>query len=81
MLAALYYQLTEKLAVPRALTTELPDGVVAQERGGAVFLQNYAAEERTVSLTNTMLDMLTGSRYVGKVTLPAYGVCVLKNND
>ncbi len=77
MLAAWYGELIRALKIPRALPTELPDGVVAQERGGAVFLQNYAPERRIVALPGRMRDLLTDTVAEKEICLPAYGVCVL----
>lgn len=77
-LNALYRRLAERAGLPRAMDTELPYGVVAVERGGAVFLQNYSGEERTVALDKAYHELLTDRDVSGEVTLPICGVMVLK---
>lgn len=77
-LNALYRRLAERARLPRAMDTELPYGVVAVERGGVVFLQNYSGEERTVALDKAYHELLTDRDVSGEVTLPICGVMVLK---
>ena len=77
-LNALYCRLAERAGLPRAMDTELPYGVVAVERGGVVFLQNYSGEERTVALDKAYHELLTDRDVSGEVTLPVCGVMVLK---
>ena len=77
-LNALYRRLAERAGLPRAMDTELPYGVVAVERGGAVFLQNYSGEARTVALDKAYHELLTDRDVSGEVTLPICGVMVLK---
>lgn len=77
-LSALYRRLAERAGLPRAMDTELPYGVVAVERGGVVFLQNYSGEERTVALDRAYHELLTDRDVSGEVTLPICGVMVLK---
>ena len=77
-LNALYRRLAERAGLPRAMDTELPYGVVAVERGGVVFLQNYSGEERTVALDKAYHELLTDRNVSGEVTLPVCGVMVLK---
>ena len=77
-LNALYRRLAERAGLPRAMDTELPYGVVAVERGGVVFLQNYSGEERTVALDKAYHELLTDRNVSGEVTLPICGVMVLK---
>ncbi len=77
-LNALYRRLAERVGLPRAMDTELPYGVVAVERGGVVFLQNYSGEERTVALDKAYHELLTDRDVSGEVTLPVCGVMVLK---
>ena len=77
-LNALYRRLAERAGLPRAMDTELPYGVVAVERGGVVFLQNYSGEERTVALDKAYHELLTDRDVSGEVTLPICGVMVLK---
>ena len=77
-LNALYRRLAERAGLPRAMDTELPYGVVAVERGGVIFLQNYSGEERTVALDKAYHELLTDRDVSGEVTLPVCGVMVLK---
>ena len=77
-LNVLYRRLAERAGLPRAMDTELPYGVVAVERGGVVFLQNYSGEERTVALDKAYHELLTDRDVSGEVTLPVCGVMVLK---
>ena len=77
-LNALYRRLAERAGLPRAMDAELPYGVVAVERGGVVFLQNYSGEERTVALDKAYHELLTDRNVSGEVTLPVCGVMVLK---
>ncbi len=76
-LDALYRRLIAEHALPRALPCELPEGVAAQERGGAVFLQNWRAESRTVPTGRAWRDLLTGETLTGAVPLGPLGVRVL----
>lgn len=77
-LNAIYRRLADGLSLRRALPDGLPHGVVATERGGAVFLQNYSGQARPVSLSGAYTDLLTGEAVSGAFTLPANGVMVLK---
>ena len=60
------------------MDTELPYGVVAVERGGVVFMQNYSGKECTVALDKAYHELLTDRDVSGEVTLPICGVMVLK---
>lgn len=77
-LNAFYRRLQSVPDCPRAMDTELPYGVVAVERGGVVFLQNYSGKERTVALDKAYHELLTDRDVSGEVTLPICGVMVLK---
>ena len=77
-LNALYRRLAEKAKLPRAMDVELPHGVVAVDRSGVVFLQNYANAPQDVTLDKCYIDLLTGERLNGTITLPVCGVKVLK---
>lgn len=77
-LNAFYRRLAERAGLPRAMDTEFPYGVVAVERGGVVFLQNYSGKERTVALDKAYHELLTDRDVSGEVTLPICGVMVLK---
>ena len=80
-LDAIYADIAAELALPRAMTQALPAGVIATERGGAVFLQNYAGQPAQVILTDAYTDLLTGGKVQGAVTLPTNGVMVLVKDN
>ena len=76
-LDAIYADLASQLALPRALPDALPEGVVATERGGAVFLQNYSGKEQRFTLSGAYTDLLTGQAVSGDTAMPENGVMVL----
>ena len=76
-LDAIYADIAEKLALPKALNQPLPEGVIATERGGAIFLQNYSGKDQQVVMEGKYTDMITGAEVVGTVVMPANGVMVL----
>ncbi|MGN0746386.1 MAG: beta-galactosidase [Aristaeellaceae bacterium] len=77
-LDAIYADIVDALGIVRALPDELPEGVVATERGGAVFLQNYSGQARQVSLSEEYTDLLTGTVVTGDFDMPVNGVMVLQ---
>lgn len=83
-LDAFHGAIASRLALPRAIDAELPEGVTANLREGEngerfVFLTNFASEPRTVDLGaaryRNLLDK--GSEAAGSVTLPPFGVMAL----
>ncbi len=80
-LDAIYADLAGELALPRALEDELPDGVVATERGGAIFLQNYSGKPQQVILSGRYIDLITGMAVQGAFTMPTNGCMVLVNAE
>lgn len=76
-LDAIYQSIVSDLHLTRALPDALPAGVIATERGGAAFLQNYSGKEQTVTLSGSYTDMITGKAVSGTFTLPVNGVMVL----
>ncbi len=76
-LTALLDGICRSLGIPRALSVPLPEGVVARDRGGCVFLQNYSGREQTVTLPDPRTDLLTGASLSGEITLPVCGVMAL----
>ncbi len=76
-LDAIYADLAAALCLPRALEDELPVGVIATERGGAVFLQNYAGSPQQVILGDPYTDLLTGKAVQGAFTMATNGCMVL----
>ena len=76
-LDAIYADLAGELALPRALTDALPEGVIATERGSAIFLQNYSGKPRQVTLTDAYTDLLTGEAVSGSFDFAVNGVKVL----
>ena len=77
-----YAGLVRKLRLKSALGTPLPEGVTAQLREGDaadyVFLMNFSEAEKAVRLPGAYLDLLSGEKQPAELTLPAYGVKVLK---
>ena len=76
-LDAIYADIADKLDLPKAMNQELPQGVIATERGGAIFLQNYSGKEQQVVFADKYTDMITGQTVEGAYTMPANGVLVL----
>ena len=77
-LDAIYTDIVDALGIVRALPDALPEGVVATERGGAIFLQNYSGQARQVSLAAEYTDLLTDTVVTGDFDMPANGVMVLQ---
>ena len=77
-LNALYARLAEKAGLPKAMAEKLPQGVVAVERGGVIFLQNYAGEPRRVTLAQPYEELLSGTTLSGEIQLPVCAVLVLR---
>lgn len=77
-LNAYYNRLIAQLDLPKALPDALPVGVVATERSGCVFLQNYSGVQQHLTLSCSYTELLTGRTVSGELLLPAFGVMVLK---
>jgi len=80
-----YGRLIEDLDIQKVLDTELPEGVTAQKRSDGendyVFVMNFADDEKTVDLGDEELeDMINGGQVKGEVTLPGYGLRILKRS-
>jgi len=76
-LDAIYSDIAQELGLTRALPDSLPQGVIATERGGAIFLQNFSGQEQRFTLSETYTDLLTDET-TQNITMPANGVMVLK---
>ena len=76
-LDAIYADIADELELSRAMNQELPRGVIATERGGAVFLQNYSGKAQQVVFEEKYTDMITGAAVEGEHIMPANGVMVL----
>ena len=76
-LDAIYADIADELALPRALQETLPEGVIATERGGAVFLQNYSGKAQQIAYSGKYTDMITGQAVEGEYVMPTNGVMVL----
>ncbi len=74
----MYCDLVERLGVSRAMYQAMPEGVVATERGGVIFLQNYSEQEQSAVLDDCYVDLLTGEQVSGGVQLAVNGVMVLQ---
>lgn len=78
-----YGKLIEDLGIEKVLDNELPQGVTAQKRTDGdndfIFVMNFADEEKLVDLGDTdFVDMIDGGEVKGEVTLPGYGIRILK---
>ena len=83
LLDAFYAKLIARKNLPRALRDDQPEGVAAQARGNEngvfTFVSNYSGKPADALLGSTpRVDLLSGATVSGKVTLPPYGVMVLK---
>ena len=76
-LDAIYAAIAGELSLKCALTDTLPHGVIATERGGAVFLQNYSGQRQQVTLADAYTDLITGKAVSGSFELEVNGVLVL----
>ncbi len=77
-LNAIYDDVAASLRLTRALPDPLPAGVVATERGGIIFLQNYAPAPQPLHLSSPYLDLLTSTPLEGDVVLEKNGVWVME---
>ena len=77
-LDAIYTDIVNELGLEKALPAELPKGVIATARGGAVFLQNFSGKEQTVALDGSYTDLLTGKTANGTAELAVNGIMVLQ---
>ena len=77
-LNAIYDDIATSLRLTRALPDPLPAGVVATERGGVIFLQNYSTNPQPLHLSAPYLDLLTATPLEGDVTLEKNGVWVME---
>ena len=80
-----YNHLIKTLNLRRDIDAELPPGVMARMRTDGknrfVFIMNFTTREQNIKLkSDGFLDMLTGEKITGKITLPAYGVTVLQSS-
>ncbi len=77
-LNAIYGHMAEALSLRHALTEQLPQGVVATERSGAAFVQNYSGQPQTIALHGTYQELISGETLSGSRKLPVNGVWILK---
>lgn len=76
-------QLAKEHHLSRVLNTDLPPGVTAQVRSDGesdfVFVMNFQTEEQQIQLGSTAYsEMMSGSSVSGELSLPGYGVKVLR---
>ncbi len=77
-LNAIYADIVGELHLNRALAQdELPAGVIATERGEAIFLQNYSGAPQQIVLGDKYTDLITGETVQGAFTMPTNGCMVL----
>ncbi len=76
--------LSKELALPRAIATELPPGVVATARtdgdNAFIFLQNYSAQNHTLTLPQGYRDCLTDAAVSAPLTLSAWDCRILRRH-
>ena len=77
-LDAIYTAIAAELSLPKAMQEKLPTGVIATERGGAAFVQNYSGKTQQVTLDGSYEEMLTGKVLSGTQEMPVNGIWVLK---
>ncbi|MBR6767691.1 MAG: beta-galactosidase trimerization domain-containing protein, partial [Clostridia bacterium] len=77
-LNALYRDVVKDLPLARSTIDALPKGVVATQRGNITFIQNYLGESNVFTLNEARTDLVSGKTVQGEITIPAYGVMVLK---
>ncbi|MDW3283445.1 Beta-galactosidase C-terminal domain, partial [Escherichia coli] len=74
----------KELALPRAIATELPPGVVATARtdgdNAFIFLQNYSAQNHTLTLPQGYWDCLTDAAVSAPLTLSAWDCRILRRH-
>jgi beta-galactosidase len=78
-----YGKLIEELGLQKVVDTELPYGITAQMRTDGekdyIFVMNFTQEEKTVELDEKeYIDILNGETLGRKLTVPGYGVKILK---
>jgi len=76
-------KLIEELGLKKVVDTELPYGITAQMRTDGendfIFVMNFTQEEKTVELDEQKyIDLLEGETSNRKLTVPGYGVKILK---
>jgi beta-galactosidase len=75
--------ISDKVGVERIVPDKLPDGVKVISRtdydSEYVFITNYTTEDRCVEIGDReVYNLLDGKTYRENITLPGYGVAVLK---
>jgi len=76
-LDAIYADIAAELSLTRALEDELPQGVIATERGGCIFLQNYSGQPQQIILSDAYDDLITGQHMDRAFTMATNSVMVL----
>ncbi|MDD6564464.1 MAG: Beta-galactosidase C-terminal domain, partial [Clostridiales bacterium] len=78
-----YGDIVDELGLTREIG-DMPYGVTAHTRESDTdiytFVQNYTTEPCDVTLSNVYTDVLSGETVSEKITLPKYGVKVLKRS-
>ena len=75
---AVMERILSELDIPRAIAADCPAGVIATDRGGFVFLQNYSGEPQVVDVHGPMTDLIGQRTVEGRCTLPTNGIMILK---
>ncbi len=79
-LHSFYAELSASLHIPRPVQASLPDGVAVQERGGAVFVMNFASEPRDIDLGFSARDLLTDRVVEAQTTMKPLEVLILEKD-
>ena len=77
-LSAIYSGIVDTLELDRAAEKNLPNGVVATQRGDITFIQNYLDAPAAFTLEKPRTDLLSGETVEGRIELSPYGIKVLQ---
>lgn len=72
-----YEGLIHKLKISKSLEADIPEHVIAEERGGHIFVMNFSDEERKITLHRDYRECQTMQILKGEITLKSYEVLVL----
>lgn len=76
-----FMNIAQELNLPRAMKTELPEGVTAHRRTDGesefIFVENYSNEQQSLVLPVEYLDMVDKQQVKGVITLDPWGSRVL----
>ena len=77
-----YSELCAKHGVSSCVPWEIPKGISVQKRGGVLFVMNFNSSETVISSgDNEYHYPLNGESVCGTITLPPYGLAILKDKS